>query len=108
MHGNTTAPAADAVWLSVAAVRGPLEVLGYQSLAFSPGVSLLGLVKQVCAWISLQLQHSYSAAEVVPPQMLPEDYRSIVSANGYYCWLRYERNNDMGIVLTVGIGFDYI
>lgn len=28
MQGNPTAPAADAMWLSVAAVREPLEVLG--------------------------------------------------------------------------------
>ena len=55
MEGNTTASAlaaavpADAIWLSVAAVRGPLEVFGYQSLAFSPGVSVLGLGKQVRA-----------------------------------------------------------
>ena len=48
MQGNTTAPAADAVWLSVAVVRGPLEELGYQSLAFSPGMSLLDVGKQVC------------------------------------------------------------
>ena len=38
MEGNTTAPAADAVWLSVAAVRGPNPVLEYQSLAFSPKI----------------------------------------------------------------------
>ena len=50
MDGNTTAAAADAIWLSVAAVRGPLEELamGYQSLAFSPGMSLLDVGKQVC------------------------------------------------------------
>ena len=48
IQGNTTAPAADAVWLSVAAVRGPLKELGYQSLAFSPGMSLLDVGKQVC------------------------------------------------------------
>ena len=39
MDGNTTAAATDAIWLSVAAVRGPLEEMGYQSLAFSPGMS---------------------------------------------------------------------
>ena len=48
MEGNTTAIPADAIWLSVAAVRGPLEELGYQSLAFNPGMSLLDVGKQVC------------------------------------------------------------
>ena len=48
IQGNTTAPAADAVWLSAAAVRGLLEELGYQSLAFNPGMSLLDVGKQVC------------------------------------------------------------
>ena len=45
-------------------------------------MSLLDLGKQVRAWISLQLQHFHFAADVVPPQMLPEDYRSIVRAKG--------------------------
>ena len=48
MDCNTAAAAADAIWLSVAAVRGPLEGLGYQSLAFSPGMPLLDVGKQVC------------------------------------------------------------
>jgi hypothetical protein len=46
MEGNTTAFLADAIWLS-AAVRGPLEVFGYQSLAFNRGMSVLDLGKQV-------------------------------------------------------------
>ena len=48
MEGNTTAIPADAIWLS-AAVRGPLEVFGCQSLASSPGVSVLDfrILKQV-------------------------------------------------------------
>ena len=49
--GNTTYAAtigpADAIWFSVAAVRGPLEVFGYQSLASSPGMSVFDLGKQV-------------------------------------------------------------
>lgn len=49
--GNTAYAAtpgpADAIWSSVAAVRGPLEVFGYQSLAFSPGMSVFDLGKQV-------------------------------------------------------------
>ena len=49
MVGNTTytATLVDAIWFNVAAVRGPLEVFGYESLAFSPGMSVLDLGKQV-------------------------------------------------------------
>ena len=49
MVGNTTytATLVDAIWFNVAAVRGPLEVFGYQSLASSPGVSVFDLGKQV-------------------------------------------------------------
>ena len=56
MESNTTAIPADAIWLS-AAVRGPLEVFGCQSLAFSPGMSTGARLGQAGAWTSLQCDY---------------------------------------------------
>ena len=49
MEGNTTAPAADTVWINVGAVGGAAPELDFQLLEFSQRMSLRDVAKQVPA-----------------------------------------------------------